>query len=390
MKYFICLLLFMWSSVSYAGEIIATVNDEPISSFDVDMRARLMNLQKGITSPMNKQMKKQILNALIDEKIKVQYAQKNGIVVRDEDVQNAIAHLEQQNGMKKGQLVRVLKQNNVPLDFLKDQIRSDLMWLQLVQRQKQNIQPVQPAEISARKNKIRRSLREEGYLLAEILIPNETEALKCEEEIRSGKIAFDQAARQYSKAPSASRGGQIGWVKKNHYESVVQPILEQMVPGQLSRPIETKNGFLILAMLDKKKALTGDTIQIWELVQQALTPDKTVALMPTIIGDLHSCRDFMTFARKEAIPESIQKGMVSPDQLPPELKDLLSPADANTVIGPLQMNGANVFFMKCSVSQKNVLPSDDEIRTQIELERLEHLSDKILENAKRFVVVEYK
>ncbi len=390
MKYFICLLLFMWSSVSYAGEIIATVNDEPISSFDVDMRARLMNLQKGITSPMNKQMKKQILNALIDEKIKVQYAQKNGIVVRDEDVQNAIAHLEQQNGMKTGQLVRVLKQNNVPLDFLKDQIRSDLMWLQLVQRQKQNIQPVQPAEISARKNKIRRSLREEGYLLAEILIPNEAEALKCEEEIRSGKIAFDQAARQYSKAPSASRGGQIGWVKKNHYESVVQPILEQMVPGQLSRPIETKNGFLILAMLDKKKALTGDTIQIWELVQQALTPNKTVALMPTIIGDLHSCQDFMTFARKEAIPESIQKGMVSPDQLPPELKDLLSPADANTVIGPLQMNGANVFFMKCSVSQKNVLPSDDEIRTQIELERLEHLSDKILENAKRFVVVEYK
>ena len=46
--------------------------------------------------------------------------------------------------------------------------------------------------------------------------------------------------------------------------------------------------------------------------------------------------------------------------------------------------------MKCAMTQKKILPEDDDIKMQIETEKMEALSDKILRNAKRFAVIERK
>ena len=80
--------------------------------------------------------------------------------------------------------------------------------------------------------------------------------------------------------------------------------------------------------------------------------------------------------------------MVSPEQLPRELKNILQDAPNKKVIGPIQTPDADLFFMKCQTIQKKVIPSDDELKMQLEAQAMEELSEKLLRNAKRFAVIE--
>ena len=90
---------------------------------------------------------------LVNEKIKMQEAQKQNIRITDEDIQNAIARLEQQNGLKAGDLVKALKEKGIQKNALESQIRADLMWLQILQQHKDDISPVTDADVKIRKKK---------------------------------------------------------------------------------------------------------------------------------------------------------------------------------------------------------------------------------------------
>ncbi|MFX5521909.1 hypothetical protein ABTD78_21830, partial [Acinetobacter baumannii] len=54
------------------------------------------------------------------------------IEVNQEQIKQAISHLEESNGMPKGSIAQMLKDNNIPLKSLEDQIRSNLIWVELV------------------------------------------------------------------------------------------------------------------------------------------------------------------------------------------------------------------------------------------------------------------
>ena len=61
-----------------------------------------------------------------------------------------------------------------------------------------------------------------------------------------------------------------------------------------------------------------------------------------------------------------------------------------TVIGPVRRQDIDIFFMKCSVENKKILPDDAVLKAQIENEKMEALSDKVLKSVKRYAVIEYK
>lgn len=390
MKFFIFVFLFLFSGSCMAGEIIATVNDSPISSYDTEARAKLMALQKSqkLTSRQKKEFSAAALQALIDDQIKINEAQKNGFYVSDEEINQAITHLENQNQLKQGQMLKMLSQNGIPAYILKNQIKADLLWLQVIQKHKNALVEPTAAEIEKRKNVFRNQLKEEGFYVAEILIPDAQEAEKCFKELHTG-IPFDELAKKYSKSKSAQNGGEVGWVKNGKYSKEIFTVLRQMGTGDVSAPLKTPDGYLILLLLDRKYAILTDTIPVWELAQMALPANKTAAL-GNQITQLNTCSAFMSFAHKEAIPESVKSGMVSPDQLPQELKKTLVKEKVNRIIGPIQTPDFDLFFMKCMVTNKQVLPTNEEIQGQLESEKMEVLSQKLLKNAKRFAVVEYK
>ncbi len=392
MKKLLCLTAatLLWSGVATAAEIAVTVNDVPISTFDIEARARLMSLQhpEELTNKRKSQLIKMAMAALVDDQIKIQEAKKQGLSVTDTDITKAIAHLETQNNMPRGQMTKMLQKNDIPLTVLTNQIQADLLWLQVVSAQQEDVSAVSPFEIDEKENKMRAKLREEAFFVAEVVVPTKESADEVVHAIKSGGH-FEAIAKERSIADSKKTGGLVGWVKKGHYPPAVDKVLSDMQPGDLSAPIKTKDGYIIIAMEDKRNPITTDFVTIWDLAQMGIASDKTVKLMPQIVV-LNSCDAFMKLAEENGLPDSVKRGNVAPDQLPRELRDVLKKQKMQTVVGPIRAQEGDVFFMKCGTSTERILPTRDEIKSQIEVEKMEGLSEQLLENAKRFAVIEYK
>ncbi len=382
----------LWSILTptFAGEIVAIVNDEPISSYDVEARAKLIAVQRAeyLSDKRKAQYVKEALEDVIDDKVKIKEAKRYRFQVADNEIKEAIAHLERQNGLKPGEMKDMLAKNGVPLRVLEEQIEADLLWVQVMQRQKGGIAEVTPVEIEKKKDELRAQLNKEEFHVFEIVVADKATAEKCYAELQEG-VPFDDVVKKYSKAPSAKNGGEVGWIDVKHYGKAVTDVLRQLNMGDLSVPLKTKKGYLLVLLQDKKFPITKDTVPVWELAQMAM-PTREAVQFEKQLTAITDCGAFSDFARKYAIPESVKSGSIAPDQLPAELKDILMNQPIKNLVGPVRTQDTDIFFMKCGVTEKKVLPADDFIKAQIENEKMEVLSDKILKNAKRFSVIEYK
>ena len=70
---------------------------------------------------------------------------------------------------------------------------------------------------------------------------------------------FRALARNFSKSPTAERGGQLGWNRVGQLGEDLDEVLPLMDPGQISRPIRTIDGFYILFLQNQRtaKGLSG-------------------------------------------------------------------------------------------------------------------------------------
>ena len=373
-----------------AAEIKAVVGDVPISEYDVSERVRLMRLQQPsqFQGVDDANLDKKALQALIDEYIKRQEAEKQGFQVSDTDVREAIGRLEQQNNMPAGQMAELLKTADIRLETLHQQVRSDLLWMQILSKNKASLEVVTNKDVGRKKAALKKELAKPMYLLAEIVVPTKQEAENIIADIRRGKTFSDMAA-QKSKATSAGSNGLLGWVKSDVYSPEVMNAVDALRVNEMTSPIQVDGGWLIVLLLDKQAGADNGEMIIWDLAQLATPKNKTVGYIPTVFK-MTTCEEFMGFADINAVKGTARRGMTDPNQMPPQLKQTLNTQKTGTPIGPIQTEEGDLFFMKCGEQKQSILPSDEMIRSALEMEKMDKLSEKLLRQIKRYVVVEYK
>ena len=374
---------------AHASQLRAIVNDVPVSDWDVEMHARLLKAQQPMVYEEmgEEKLDKVALDNLIEEILKAQKGKTLKLSLTDKEVDDAIIHLEQQNGMSVGGLKRLLDEAGVPMSALRKQVYGDLMWLQYV-KTKSGIVSEQVPEtvVKARLKKIKEDMAKPSYTVAEIIVPSLDEAQSIWDELQTGKSTFPDLARQFSKAKSAKVGGHVGVIDENHYGKDVVPILREMPVGQLSRPLSVRGGYALIVMIDKKLPVTTDSVMLWELAQGGQEEGaKSEKIMLA-----KNCTSFVNALKKEGVESSIQTGWVDPNQLPRELMDLMEPAAVGEAVGPVRVPQGQLFFMKCNVKSQRVTPTLDEVKQQLEMEQMELLSRRLMEAEKRSAVIEYK
>ena len=121
-------------SVKAQGElsIVALVNDEPISAYDVMQRVRFVSVTTR--KQPTKEMRKKIVDDLINENLQLQEAKKQNIVVTDDQVNAAIGNIAKGNGMTGGQMVEALGKLGINPATFKNRIKAMIAWQQVVRR----------------------------------------------------------------------------------------------------------------------------------------------------------------------------------------------------------------------------------------------------------------
>jgi parvulin-like peptidyl-prolyl isomerase len=150
MKQIFALFVIMISFAAQGAQenIIALVNDDPITSYEFENRKKMLmklnNIQNPDTSTA-KELDKYALQTLIDESILVQHAEKVGGKVSPEEITEAISSIEKKNNMPAGHLVRMFNDTAIEQSF-KSQIRSELIKMNILSYLSKSV-TISPKEI---------------------------------------------------------------------------------------------------------------------------------------------------------------------------------------------------------------------------------------------------
>ena len=281
------------ANLTHATElkIHALVNGEIRSSEDMNNKTNLFLLSSKI--PMNAQtqsmIKQKVLNNTIDEKIKLQAAQNEGITISEAEVDEQMKRFEKNNNIPKGQLSTILKQAKISEDSFKEQLQADLAWLRLIRKRHYGNGTITQKEINTMLEEAKKDLNTPKYLISEIFIKKENakDIHLLVSNLRKDE-RFELYAMQFSEAPSAANGGNLGWVNTGKLPSSIEMRLQKMSEGDVSDPIFLNDGYYIIKLLqtfdpkqDKPQIPTEDDIRI------LLENQKMESLSRQLLQDLH-------------------------------------------------------------------------------------------------------
>ncbi|MFN3229576.1 MAG: peptidylprolyl isomerase [Asticcacaulis sp.] len=260
--------------------VVALVNDEIISSYDLRQRMLLLMITSGVqpTEETLPALQQQALRGLVDERLQMQEMKQFKLNVEDSEVDEEIENLARQNGITGVQLLETLKQAGVDSRTLREQIRAEVGWGQLINGRFRSRARVGQDTITATLERLAAEAQKPRYLIGEVFLDAAVVggmdqarygAQQLFQQLQQG-APFQGVARQFSNAPSAASGGDAGWVNEGSYPAKVEEALRNMRPGQLSMPIETDDGVYLVFLRERSE---GGADTVFELKQLGLRLD---------------------------------------------------------------------------------------------------------------------
>ena len=85
-----------------------------------------------------------------------------------------------------------------------------------------------------------------------ILVKTRKEAVALRKDIKTGKITFEDAAKQYSLCPSGQNGGDLGYFERGKMVQQFSDTAFDQKVGEISNPVGTKFGWHIIKTTGKR------------------------------------------------------------------------------------------------------------------------------------------
>ncbi len=410
------------AAAAEANRIIAVVNDDVVSLVDLEMRTRMTLMSAGLQDgpEVRRRIVPQILRKLIEERLQLQEAERLKISVTDEEIRSGLAQVARQNRMDPEKLASTLAAAGVPVSVLERQIKADYAWAKVMRMSMLPRIKIGEDEVQDRLDRLREAVGRPEFLLAEIVLgvdspDNEAEVARLAERIleqlKQG-IPFQSLARQFSESASAARGGDLDWVPSNALDPEVAELVSRMPPGSVSDPIRTIDGYQILLLRDRRifgqqttaaqstAPATGSVA-----LAQALIPagdDRAAArrLAEEIAGSVKNCAEMEAVAKRHGLPQSGRLGTLEMKDLPDALRTLVAQLDLLQASQPVADEAGFRVFMVCGRSGTEParaseepeirLPDAEQVRAQLERERLELMAQRVLRELRRAAFVEVR
>jgi peptidyl-prolyl cis-trans isomerase SurA len=286
-------------------DVIARVNDQIINRSDVE-RARQELLredqQSNATPAEAEQRQKDLLRDMIDKQLLLSKAKELGLNA-DAEVIRRLDEIRKQNHLDSMEaLEKAAAAQGVSFEDFKANIRDSILTQQVVRdevgRRLQMSQGQEQSFYNAHKQDFSQP---EQVRLSEILISTPTDANDAalaaakakaddvEAKLKAG-AKFDELAKTVSSGSTAAQGGDLGEYKRGALSKVLEDQTFDLKEGQITAPIRTRQGYVILKVTEHQDAGTPALKDIEPQVQEAMY---MAQLQPAL-------RAYLTKAREEA------------------------------------------------------------------------------------------
>ena len=253
-------LMFVWpacpAGAGVANQVLAVVGDNVITMLDLEKligptveRLKAQTQGQNLESQLST-LRSQALQQMVVEFLTSGEAERLGITVKEDDVNDGIARVLEINKIDQDELVRKLAKDGITLDEYREQIKQQILRARLV------YSTVKAKIIISEKEKLElyESRRDEYQTVREIelrriVLPADRQDLVQEVETRMGSGAdFASLAKELSIGPEASDGGLLGHFKLDQLSEDIRAAVKDLKEGQVSKPVETKEGLQLFAV----------------------------------------------------------------------------------------------------------------------------------------------
>ncbi len=254
-----------------AGDYIAAVvNQDVVAASEVVQRTERLRQearQKGEVMPETAGLRKQALEALIEERVQITHARDSGQRVDEAELDRVVANVAAQNKLTMAQLLERLKQDGTDYKSFRENLRDQMMTERVREREVQGRIRITDAEIDAWLDKRRAALEQGGQInLAQVLVPvpeGASETVVAERRAKAegalnrikGGEDFAKVAREVSEDGNKARGGEIGLRPADRLPDVFVAAVKDLKTGQIvPQLLRTGAGFHVLKVVERQGA----------------------------------------------------------------------------------------------------------------------------------------
>lgn len=137
-----------------------------------------------------------------------------------------------------------------------------------------------------KKNKTTRFTTPERVRAREILVKTKAEAESLRAKIIAESLPFDSVAKETSLAPNKKSGGDMGYFKRGTQPKPIEDAAFRLKVGEISNPIEAKDGFVLLKIEDKKPLEVRPYDKVNKEIENTLRHEKTEKLFKKVSEEL--------------------------------------------------------------------------------------------------------
>lgn len=248
------------------------VNGEPITNMDIEQRSKLI-----LMTTRKQPSREEVVNELIDEKVKIREAKKFGVDPTSADVDQSYAQMGQRMRLTADQLTQVLEKQGVRPDTLRSRIKADMVWGSLVRgRFKESLQIGEKDVAAAVKGSGEEKLEVEAseYKMQPVvlIVPRNSpqsvyDQRKKEAEALRERVTSCAEANSYFKSMQGAAIRDVVTKTSNDLPGSLRDMLEKTPVGHLTPPEQTRQGVEMVVLCARNKT-TVDTPKKQEVRQK--------------------------------------------------------------------------------------------------------------------------
>ena len=348
--------------VAQTGDyILAIVNQELVTAAELQLRlARVRDeaARNKQALPAADELRKQLLDVLIDERVQVTYARESGQRLDEAELDRAVANVAVQNQLSMTQLRERLRGDGIDYTRFRTNLRDQIMTERVREREVQARIRISDEDIDKYLDKRRVEAGAAAELnIAQLLVavPDGASVATVAERravaeaalarIKRGE-SFEALARQISEDPNKDKGGAIGLRPADRLPDVFVETVKPLKVGEVAGSVlRTGAGFHLLKLLDKREAGAFTTLQtrarhILLRTSPQLSQEAAVARLADFKRQIQSgAKSFEQLARDNSedgsAPQGGDLGWANPGMFVPEFEEAMSTLSLGGISEPV-------------------------------------------------------
>lgn len=344
-----------------ADYIVAIVNQELVTAAEVQQRLAQVRdnaRRNGVQLPSDPELKREVLDALIDERVIVTNARDSGIRVEDVELERAMANVAAQNQLTPEQLRERLRREGIDYARFRKNLRDQILVERIREREVRTRIRISEADIDAwlEKQRAQAGAMTE-FNLAQVLVtvpenaaPSVIEERRARaqnalDRLRKGE-AFDAVAREMSEDTNSAKGGEIGARPVSQLPDLFVAAVKPLKAGEFTPElIRSSAGFHVLKVLSRSE---GDAFTVTQtrarhvLLRPSpqLTQESAIRRLQEFKRQITArTRSFEQIARDNSEDGSASQGgdlgWTSPGSFVPEFEEAMNALPINGVSDPV-------------------------------------------------------